>query len=217
MNTSQINKIEHNPLIPFSYLWMAMSPMIKSSERYLRVYYRMRTGKKLNLESPKSFQEKMQWMKFHNTDPLYSTLVDKYEVRKFVSDRIGDEHLIPLLGVYDTFEEIDFNKLPNQFVLKSTHDSGSVIICKDKNSFDYKKAQKKLNKSLKTKYYYVGREYPYKNVRPRIVAEQYMVNASLRGGNFLITSFLHLAASPLCYSWQRAVSVVREQNLRFLI
>ena len=133
------------------------------------------------MDNPVSFQEKTQWLKLHNTDPLYSTLVDKYEVRKYVADRIGAEYLIPLLGVYDRFEDIDFDKLPNQFVLKTTHDSGSAVICKDKSSFDISKARKKINKSLKHNYFYKGREYPYKNAVPRIVAEKFMTDESCHG------------------------------------
>lgn len=181
MSLKQIKKVIHNPFIPLSYLWVAISPMIKSSERYLKVYYRMRTGKKLNLEHPVSFQEKTQWLKLHDTDPLYSKLVDKYEVRKYVADRIGEEHLIPLLGVYEKFEDIDFEKLPNQFVLKATHDSGSVVICKDKSKLDIKAARKTINKALNKNYFNEGREYPYKNVPPRIVAEQFMTDQSCGG------------------------------------
>ena len=178
---NKLKKVLDNPLIPFSYLWVAISPMIKSSERYLKVYYRMRTGNKLNLEHPVSFQEKTQWLKLHNIDPLYSKLVDKYEVRKFVADRIGEDHLIPLLGIYEKFEDIDFDKLPNQFVLKATHDSGSVVICKDKSKLDIRAARKTINKALKKNYFYEGREYPYKNVPPRIVAEQFMTDDSCGG------------------------------------
>lgn len=181
MQLKQIKKVFHNPLIPLSYVWVSMSPMIKSSERFLKVYYWLRLGKKLNLKHPVSFQEKTQWLKLHDTDPLFTTLVDKYEVRKYVAEKIGEEYLIPLLGVYNTFEEIDFNKLPNQFVLKPTHDSGSAVICKDKSHFNIEAARKKLTKSLKRNYFYNGREYPYKNVRPRIVAEQFMTDESCGG------------------------------------
>lgn len=181
MNLKHLKKVLYNPLIPLSYLWVAMSPLIKSSERFLRVYYRMRTGMRLNLDNPVSFQDKTQWLKLQYTDPLYTKLVDKYAVRQFVADRIGEEHLIPLLGVYDKFEDINFDLLPNQFVLKATHDSGSVVICKDKSNFDVEAARKKLNKSLKRNYFWKGREYPYKNVPPRIVAEQFMVDEGNNG------------------------------------
>ena len=108
MFLQKIKKVIRNPFIPFSYLWVTISPIIKSSEKFLRVYYRLRTGKRLNLEHPVSFQEKTQWLKLHDTDPMYSQLVDKYAVRGYVAERIGEDHLIPLLGVYDSFEDIDF-------------------------------------------------------------------------------------------------------------
>lgn len=174
MDKRILKKFVNNPLVAVARVWMKMSPWIPSSELYLKVLYRCKTGKKLHLDHPILFNEKLQWLKIHNTDPLYTQLADKYEVRKYVSDRIGDEYLIPLLGVYDSFEEIDFSKLPNQFVLKTTHDSGSIVICKDKSNFDIEKARKKIRKSLKYEYYYKGREYPYKNIRHRIIAEQYM-------------------------------------------
>lgn len=103
-------------------------------------------------------------------------MVDKYGVRELVAERIGDDKLIPLLGVWDSFDEIDFDKLPNQFVLKATHDSGSVVICKDKKNFDVEKARKKLTSALKYNYFWKGREMPYKDVKPRIICEQYMVD-----------------------------------------
>lgn len=105
-------------------------------------------------------------------------MVDKYEVRKYIAEKIGDKYLIPLLGIYDKFEDIDFDKLPYQFVLKCTHDSGSVIFCKDKKNFDRKDVEKKLKKHLKQNFYWPGREWIYKNIKPRIIAEQYMVDES---------------------------------------
>jgi hypothetical protein len=105
-------------------------------------------------------------------------MVDKYEVRKYVANKIGEEYLIPLLGVWDTFDAINFDELPEKFVLKCTHDSGSVYICNDKREFDIKYVKKKINKALKRNYYYVWKEWPYKNVKPRIIAEQFMVDES---------------------------------------
>lgn len=145
-----------------------------SDEKYLKLMYWANTGKKLNLDDPKTFNEKLQWLKLHDHKPEYSTMVDKYEAKKWVASRIGDEYVIPTLGVWDSFDEIDFNQLPNQFVLKCTHDSGGLVICKDKNRLDINKARKKIEQSLKRNYFVVGREYPYKNVKPRIIAEQYM-------------------------------------------
>ncbi len=110
----------------------------------------------------------------HDRNPLYTQLVDKYEVRKYIAETIGEKYLIPLLGVWGSFDEIDFDKLPNQFVLKCTHDSGGLVICKDKSKLDIEAAKKKINQCLKRNYYYTWREWPYKNVKPRIIAEEFM-------------------------------------------
>lgn len=138
------------------------------------MYYRLKFKHKLNLEEPQTFNEKLQWLKLNNKNPLYSKLVDKYEVRECIKNKIGEEFLIPMIGIYDRFEDIDFEKLPNRFVLKCTHDSGSVIICKDKEKFDEKSAKRELTKALKRNFYYDAREWPYKNVKPRIIVEEYM-------------------------------------------
>lgn len=143
-------------------------------EPYLKIMYRLRMGKKLNLNDPQTFNEKLQWLKLHDRNPLYTTMVDKYEAKKYVASIIGDDYIIPTIGVWDKFDDIDFNTLPNQFVLKCTHDSGGLVICQNKNIFDIDSAKKKINTSLKTNFYWVAREWPYKNVKPRIIAEKYM-------------------------------------------
>ena len=137
------------------------------------IYY-INYGKKLNLKVPENYSEKILWMKLYDHNPLYTTLVDKYAVRKIVEERIGNKYLIPLLGVYKNFNEIDFDKLPSRFVMKCTHDSGSCIVCLNKDKFDYKMAKKKITKALNTNYFYKSREWPYKNVPPQIIIEQYM-------------------------------------------
>jgi len=148
-----------------------------SDETYLKCLYRVRTGKKLNLKTPTTFNEKLQWLKLYDRKPLYTTLVDKYAVRQYIKDKIGEEYLIPLVGgPWKSFDEIDFDALPNQFVLKCTHDSGGLIICRDKSRLNIDAARKRINKSLKRNYYYRGREWPYKNVPPQIIAEQYMTD-----------------------------------------
>lgn len=143
-------------------------------EKYIFRMFRKRMGCELNLDNPKTFSEKLQWMKLYDHNPLYTQLVDKYEVKQYVKDKIGEQYIIPTLGCWDSVEDIDFDSLPNQFVLKCTHDSGGLVICKDKMKLDVKKAKKKLKKSLGRNYYYMGFEWPYKNVKPRIIAEQYM-------------------------------------------
>jgi hypothetical protein len=145
---------------------------------FLKCLYRLKFGRSLNLDAPKSFNEKLQWLKLYDRRPEYSMMVDKAEVKKYVAGIIGEEHIIPTLAVYNRVEEIDFDALPNQFVLKCTHDSGGIVICKDKETLDKKAAIKKLKKGLKTNYFYQNREWVYKNVKPRIIAEQYMTNDS---------------------------------------
>lgn len=145
---------------------------------YLKMMFYANMGKNLDLKSPKTFNEKMQWLKLYDRRPEYSMMVDKYEVKKYVADLIGEEYIIPTLGVWDRFEDIDFDSLPNEFVLKCTHDSGGLVIVKDKATFDKKEAEKKIKKSLAQEYFLYGREWPYKNVKPRIIAEKYMVDES---------------------------------------
>lgn len=131
-------------------------------------------GKPLNLKDPQTYNEKVNWLKLYDRNPLYTTLVDKYAVKKWVEDKIGKQYIIPTLGIWEKFDDIDFSQLPNQFVLKCTHDSGGVIICKDKSLFDISSAKEALTKSLKHNFYYQSQEWPYKNVPPRIIAEKYM-------------------------------------------
>ena len=145
---------------------------------FLQIKYRYKFNKKLDLKKPQTINEKLQWLKLYDRNPEYTKMVDKYEAKKYVANIIGEEYIIPTLGVYDKFEDINFATLPNQFVIKCTHDSGGLIICKDKTKLNIKEARKKINKSLKRNYFYTGREWPYKNVKPRIIAEQYMVDES---------------------------------------
>lgn len=154
---------------------------------YLNRKFKSVFGRNVNWKNPVTFNEKLQWLKVYDRNPLYTKLVDKYEVRKYIADKLGEQHLIPALGVWERFEDIDFNALPDQFVLKCTHDSASVIVCKDKATFDIEAARKKLSACLKRNFYYSHREWPYKNVKPRIMAEQYMeddVSKELRDYKF---------------------------------
>lgn len=150
-----------------------------NDERFLKIKYFLIFRKKLNLDHPETFNEKLQWLKLYNRNPEYSKMVDKYEVKKYIADLIGNEYLIPTLGIYDSFEDIDFQKLPNEFVIKCTHDSGSILICKDKSTIDINKAKKQFNKTMKHNFYYFGREWAYKNAKPRIIIEKYMEDESL--------------------------------------
>lgn len=164
---------------------------------YLKMVYERCMGKKLNLKNPQSFNEKLQWLKLYDRKPIYSTMVDKYAVKEYVASIIGEKYIIPTLGVWDKFEDINFDILPNQFVLKCTHDSGGLVICEDKNKLDIVAARKKLNKSLKHNYYYGGREWPYKNVKPRIIAEKYMKDSDAE--NLKDYKFFCFNGMPKCF------------------
>ena len=135
----------------------------------------------MDLNNPRTFNEKMQWLKLYDHRPEYAKMVDKYEVKKYVADIIGEEYIIPTLGIWDSFDEIDFEGLPSQFVLKCTHDSGGLVICKDKDSLDIEAARKKIEKSMRVNYFKWGREWPYKQIKPRIIAEQYMDSGDAPG------------------------------------
>ena len=143
---------------------------------YLKMMFRLKMGYPLDLNNPKTFSEKLQWLKLYNRKPEYTRMVDKYAVKDYVAKVIGEEYIIPTIGVWDRFEDIDFNILPEQFVLKTTHGGGSggVVICNNKQTFNIDAAKEKLNHSLKTDIYKYLREWPYKNVEKRIIAEQYM-------------------------------------------
>ena len=145
---------------------------------FLKRYYKARTGREIDLDHPKTFNEKLQWLKLHDRNPRYPEMVDKVKVKQIVSSIIGEEHIIPTYGVWENFDDIDFDTLPNQFVLKCTHDSHSVVICKDKNKFDVRRAKKTLTRALRKNYYQQSREWPYKSVQPRILAEKFMVDES---------------------------------------
>lgn len=134
-----------------------------------------------NLEKPVTFNEKLQWLKLNDIHPEYSRMVDKAEAKEYVKEVLGEgaeEHIIPTLGVWNSFDEIDFTQLPNQFVLKTTHDSGGVAVVKDKSAMNMKEVRKKIEHSMKNNFFYEHREYPYKNVKPRILAEKFMIDES---------------------------------------
>lgn len=143
-------------------------------ERYLRLLYRIRMGKRLDLVHPKTFTAKLQWLKLNDRRSSYTEMVDKFEAKKWVTDRIGKAHVVPNLGVWHSFEEIDFEALPEHFVLKCTHDSGGLVICKDPSTFNLHAAREKIEGSLSRNYFYLGREWPYRDVKPRVLAEVYL-------------------------------------------
>ncbi len=141
---------------------------------YLKIMHRLVLGRKINFDNPKTFNEKLQWLKLYDRKDIYTKMVDKYEAKEYVKNAIGEEYIVQTIGIYNKFEEIDFDKLPNQFVIKCTHDSGSTIVCRDKTTFNIDKAKTKISKALKNNYFYQLREWPYKNVKPKILIEKYM-------------------------------------------
>lgn len=147
-----------------------------SDRQYLEAHFLYTFGYPLNLDSPKTFCEKIQWLKLYDRKPEYTIMVDKYGVKRYVAEKIGDEYIIPTLGIWDKPEDIDWDSLPNQFVLKTTHGGGGngVIICKDKQLLDRCDTIKQLRKSLGIDLYKEFREWPYKNVPKRIIAEKFM-------------------------------------------
>lgn len=161
------------------FRWLYLSNMGKyddlDDEIYLKQKFFARMGKELNISTPQTFNEKLQWLKLYNRKPEYIMMVDKYAVRKYIADTIGKEYLIPLLGVWDNPNDIDFDALPNQFVLKCNHNSGlGMCICRDKSKLDIEKVKSDLRKGLQQDYYLIGREWPYKDVSRKIICEKYM-------------------------------------------
>lgn len=157
----------------------------------IKYRFKKRVGYSCNLKNPKSFNEKIQWIKLYDRNPIYPKLIDKLEVKKTVSEILGNEYVIPTLyGGYSRFVDIPFDKLPNQFVIKCNHDAASVIVCKDKNKFDYEKAKKKIERALHANYYHSdGKQWGYKNIKPQVFVEKYMQdgnNEDLRDYKFMM-------------------------------
>lgn len=154
--------------------------MIIPDKAYLKIRYRLKVGRKLDLKNPVTYNEKLQWLKLYNRNPEYTKYADKYAVKKIVSNLIGEEYVIPTIGVWDRFNDIDFNSLPEKFVLKCTHDSGSAIVCNDKANFDFKNAKRKLDAEMRRNFYWLGREEQYKNIPRKIIAEP-LIDGGLSG------------------------------------
>ncbi len=149
-----------------------------SDGMFYRIKYWVFTRKRLNLDNPKTFNEKIQWLKLYDRKESYKMMADKFEVRHYVKKMLGEEYLVPLYGVYDSFGEIDFDQLPNQFVLKPNHTSGDIFVCTDKAMIDMELLEEKIEGWLRRDYYPVQREWPYKGIRPRIVCEKLLADDS---------------------------------------
>lgn len=138
--------------------------------------YWILSKKKLDLKNPKTYNEKLQWLKYYYHDSQHIHLVDKFEVRKFVTEKVGADVLVPCLGIFNKWEEIDFNALPDSFVIKCTHDSGSVVICRNKSDFNFDYARERIEHGLSQNHFYKSREWAYKFVKPRIIIEKFVEN-----------------------------------------
>lgn len=169
-----VTEILKNPLLLFTALGHREMLNWIDDETYLKIAFRANHGKKLHLDTPKTFSEKLQWLKLYDRNPLYTRWVDKQDAKVLAAQAIGEEYIIPTLGVWEHFDDIDFDALPDKFVLKCTHDSGGLIICKDKSRLDKAAAKAKIEKCLHHSYYWGLREWPYKNVKPRIIAEVFL-------------------------------------------
>lgn len=143
-------------------------------EEYLKKMFKLKMGYELDLSNPKTFNEKLNYLKIHNRDPIYTKMVDKHDVKEYVGSIIGKDYIIEEIGVFNNTSEIHLSKLPDKFVMKTTHGSGGVVVCKDKSKIDWNKVFKEFDKSLKHSYYYAFREWPYKDIKPRIVIEKFM-------------------------------------------
>ena len=177
------------PWICITYLNRTRLRKLLPDKLVIKSRFRSEFGRKLNLQKPQTFNEKLQWLKLYNRNPEYIKFVDKFEVKQYVAEMIGESHVIPTYGVWNRIEDIDFDKLPDSFVLKTTHDSHSIVLCKDKSKFDQNAADKVLRRSLRNNYFYGGREWPYKYVKPRILAEQYMDNEGMELIDYKIHCF----------------------------
>lgn len=168
----RILKVLSNPQKTGIKLLTLISPVF-TDKTYLKLLFPLKTGYKLDLKNPQTYNEKLQWLKLNYRNDLHPRLVDKYEFKEYARKLIDEEYLIKTYGVWNKFEDINFDTLPNQFVLKTTHDQGGVVVCKDKSQLDFDKTKKKINKHLKRRsLYYSMREWPYKYVKPRIIAEE---------------------------------------------
>lgn len=192
-----LKKVIANPKF---YVILAIGRILPRNEWgdkiFLKLLYKNRMKRALNLETPKFYNEKLQWIKLFDRNPRYTGLVDKYEVKNIVTNLIGADYVIPTLGVWDRFEDIDFKSLPQKFVLKCTHDSGGIVVCKDKDSLNLEEVKQIINHSLKRDYYLNTREWPYKEVKHRIIAEQYISGAD--GGIPVDYKFFCFDGEPDC-------------------
>lgn len=176
----RLKRLLSNPLLFVTHILTCNCPrLIKDDKKYLQTLFFCHFHRKLNLDNPRTFSEKLQWLKLYYHKPLFHIMADKVEAKKYVTQVLGDDFIIPTLGVWESAKDIDFNSLPDKFVIKCNHDSGTgMYICKDKSIMDEESVRRGLAKGLKYDYFYVGREWPYKDIPRRILAEKFMVDES---------------------------------------
>jgi len=161
--------IWHQPVFKRTILFFAS---LVPDKIYIQMTAKGKLGYSINLDNPLTFNEKLNWLKLYNRNPLYTRMADKYEAKGIVAERIGSQYVVRNLGCWQSFDDIDFDALPDRFVLKCTHDSSGAIVCRDKSTFDKNTARKRINLSLSMNYFYACREWPYKNIQPRIIADE---------------------------------------------
>lgn len=196
MFNSKIKKYLLNPRLIMFWIIVAFPRIIKSDKLYLKIKYYINFEKWPNLDNPQTFSEKIQWLKLYDRKPEYIKMVDKIDAKEYVASIIGRDYIIPTLAVYEKVEEIDFDALPNQFVLKCSHDSGGIAICRNKQEINKELVIKKLRNALKRNFFWQTREWPYKNVSPRIIAEVYMQNDNTDNTDLLDYKFFCFNGEP---------------------
>ena len=193
INKDKIIRFIKNPYIAIARLINKRECRLLPDRLYIQIKYRAAFGRPVNWKEPVTFNEKLQWLKLYDRNPFYSELVDKFEVKNIVARKIGQQYVIPTLGVWDSFNDIPFDDLPEQFVLKCTHDSGGLVIVKSKKDLDMEMAKNKISSSLKRNFYWLSREWPYKAVKPRVIAEQYV---EVPGGDLKDYKFFCFGGEP---------------------
>lgn len=171
----KLQTVASNPRVIGVKLLYRLSPLLPD-KLYLKLLFPLKVGYKLNLENPQTYNEKLQWIKLYYRKPIMSVMADKYAAKQYIENIIGDEYVVKNYGVWEHFNDIDFSTLPESFVLKTTHDQGGVVVVKDKNELDIKKAKAKLERHLKKGTYHLMKEWPYKNIQPRIIAEELLID-----------------------------------------
>lgn len=167
----KLSKLRSNPRIILHYLFAKISPYIKNDVRYIKWKYWINIGERCNLKAPTTFQEKLQWLKLNDHKPIYHDMVDKCEAKRFITERVGEEYVIPTIGVWDRFEDINWESLPNEFIVKNTNDSGTYCICTDKSKLDIEAIKRRLSVTWEKDYSNFSREWPYKGLKQRIIIE----------------------------------------------